>query len=47
MPHRPRLVLPDLPPYLIEHGNDRQARFIAGEDYRPYLDWLARHAFGN
>jgi putative transposase len=29
---------------LIQRGNNRQACFLADEDYRFYLDWLAEHA---
>jgi len=44
MPRRPRLSLPNTPLHLIQRGNNRQACFIADEDYRFYLDWLAEYA---
>ncbi len=44
MPRRPRLSLPNIPLHLIQRGNNRQACFIADEDYRFYLDWLAEYA---
>ena len=40
MPRRARLMLPDIPLHLIQRGNNRQACFIAEDDYRFYLDWL-------
>ena len=44
MPRRPRLSLPNTPLHLIQRGNNRQACFIADEDYRFYLEWLAEYA---
>ncbi|MCE9568451.1 MAG: transposase [Rhodocyclales bacterium] len=44
MPRRARLALPGVPFHLIQRGNNRQACFLADEDYRFYLDWLAEHA---
>lgn len=44
MPRRPRMVLPHIPLHLIQRGNDRQACFVADEDYRFYLDWLQEYA---
>jgi len=44
MPRRARLALPNVPLHLIQRGNNRQACFIADEDYRCYLDWLAEYA---
>ena len=44
MPRRPRLVLPHIPLHLIQRGNNRQVCFVADEDYRFYLDWLAEYA---
>jgi putative transposase len=46
MSRRPRVVLPNIPLHLIQRGNNRQACFIADEDYRLYLDWLAEYASG-
>lgn len=46
MPRRPRLTLPNVPLHLIQRGNNRQACFIADEDYRFYLDWLAECSSG-
>jgi len=44
MPRRPRLTLPNVPLHLIQRGNNRQACFVADEDYRNYLDWLREYA---
>lgn len=44
MPRRPRLVLPDVPMHVIQRGNNRQACFVATEDYLRYLDWLGEYA---
>lgn len=44
MPRRARLALPNVPLHLIQRGNNRQACFVAEEDYRVYLDWLAEDA---
>lgn len=44
MPRRPRLTLPNVPQHLIQRGNNRQVCFVADEDFRFYLDWLAEYA---
>lgn len=44
MPRRPRLALPNVPQHLIQRGNNRQACFVADEDFRFYLDWLGEYA---
>lgn len=44
MPRRPRVMLPNVPVHVIQRGNNRQACFIADEDYRFYLDWLKEYA---
>lgn len=44
MPRRPRVTLPNVPLHVIQRGNNRQACFIADEDYRFYLDWLKEYA---
>ncbi|KRW66618.1 transposase [Pseudomonas sp. TTU2014-105ASC] len=44
MPRRPRLVLPNVPLHLIQRGNNRQACFVADEDFAFYLDWLHEYA---
>lgn len=44
MPRRPRLTLPNVPLHLIQRGNNRQVCFVAAEDYRFYLDWLADYS---
>jgi len=44
MPRRARICLPNVPQHLIQRGNNRQACFVADEDYRCYLDWLAEYA---
>lgn len=42
VPRRPRICLPNVPLHIIQRGNNRQACFFADEDYRFYLDKLAR-----
>ncbi len=44
MPRRPRVTLPNTPLHIIQRGNNRQACFIAEEDYCFYLDWLKEYA---
>lgn len=44
MPRRPRVTLPNVPLHIIQRGNNRQACFIADEDYSFYLDWLKEYA---
>ena len=40
MPRRARLRVADLPPHLIQRGNNRSACFYADEDYVLYLHHL-------
>lgn len=40
MPRRSRINVADVPQHIIQRGNNRQATFFAGEDYRFYLDHL-------
>jgi putative transposase len=44
MPRRPRLVLPHVPPHLIQRGNNRIACFYADEEDANCLDWLNEYA---
>jgi len=44
MPRRPRVTLPNVPLHVIQRGNNRQACFVAEEDYSFYLDWLNEYA---
>lgn len=44
MPRRPRLMLPGVPVHIIQRGNNRQACFVADEDYGAYLNWLEEYA---
>ena len=44
MPRRPRITLPGVPLHLIQRGNNRQACFLADDDYRAYLNWLEEYA---
>lgn len=44
MHRRARLSLSHVPLHIIQRCNNRQSRFFADEDYRFYLDWLAKHA---
>ena len=41
MPRLARLRVAGLPVHIIQRGNNRQACFFAGEDYRFFLDCLA------
>ena len=38
MPRQPRYGLVGIPQHVMQRGNNRQATFFAGEDYRHYLD---------
>lgn len=42
MPRKPRLYLPDIPAHIVQRGNNREPCFFAEDDYRFYLDRLAR-----
>lgn len=44
MPRRSRLLMPGVPLHVIQRGNNRQACFVADEDYRFYLEWLSEYA---
>ena len=44
MPRRPRLILANTPLHIIQRGNNRQACFFTGSDYRIYLEWLEEYA---
>ncbi|EKD38271.1 MAG: putative transposase [uncultured bacterium] len=44
MPRRPRITIPGIPVHLIQRGNNRQACFYAGEDYRNFLELLKESA---
>lgn len=44
MPRRRRITIPGVPVHLIQRGNNRQACFYAGEDYRNFLEWLKEYA---
>ncbi len=44
MARRPRLMLPGVPLYLIQRGNNRQVCFVADEDFRFFLDWLQEYS---
>lgn len=44
MPRRPRLQLPGVPLHIIQRGNNRQACFVADQDYQFYLEWLHEYA---
>ncbi len=37
-------MLPNVPVHLIQRGNNRQACFVADEDFQVYLDWLDEFA---
>lgn len=40
MPRLPRFNLPGVPQHIIQRGNNRQACFFTGDDYRFYLECL-------
>ena len=44
MPRRQRLQVAGLPVHIIQRGNNRQACFVADDDYVYFLDHLARIA---
>ncbi|MFB9241523.1 transposase [Massilia antarctica] len=44
MARLPRLVLPNQPHHIIQHGNDRQLIFRESEDYQRFLGWLKESA---
>ena len=44
MPRRTRLCPPGIPQHIIQRGNNRQACFVAPEDYAAYAHWLREHA---
>lgn len=44
MPRKPRLQAAGLPVHIIQRGNNRQACFFAEEDYRFFLEHLAKLA---
>ncbi len=44
MPRRPRVIIPGIPLHIIQRGNNRQACFLADEDYQSYLDWLTEYS---
>lgn len=44
MPRRSRLLMPGVPLHVVQRGNNRQACFVADEDYRIYLKWLGEYA---
>jgi putative transposase len=41
MPRRPRVHLDAQPLHIVQRGHNRQACFLAEEDYHTYLHWLA------
>ena len=44
MPRKPRLQAAGLPVHIIQRGNNRQSCFFAEDDYRFFLDHLAKLA---
>jgi putative transposase len=40
MPRRPRVHLDGVPLHIVQRGRNRQACFLAEEDYHTYLHWL-------
>ena len=42
MPRKARMYLPDVPAYIVQRGNNRNACFFAEQDYAYYLEVLAQ-----
>jgi len=40
MPRRPRIHLDGVPLHIVQRGHNREACFLAEEDYHAYLHWL-------
>lgn len=40
MPRSPRIHLPGLPLHIVQRGHNRDACFLAEEDYFAYREWL-------
>jgi len=40
MPRRPRIHLDGVPLHIVQRGHNREACFLAEEDYHTYLHWL-------
>jgi len=40
MPCRPRVHLDGVPLHIVQRGHNREACFLAEEDYHTYLHWL-------
>ena len=43
MSRLPRVVVPDLPHHVTQRGNGRAQTFFCDDDYRFYLNLLAKH----
>ena len=41
MPRRPRIQLDNVPLHIVQRGHNREACFLAEDDYQSYLHWLA------
>jgi len=44
MPRLPRISPPEIPIHIIQRGNNRQACFVADEDYWAYVEWLKEYS---
>jgi putative transposase len=44
MPHKSRFHVAGIPVHVVQRGNNRQAVFGDGQDYRAYLGWLKEGA---
>ena len=42
MPRRPRIKLAGIPQHIVQRGINREACFLADEDYHCYLHWLTK-----
>lgn len=43
MPRRARVSLAGVPHHIIQRGNNRSVCFFTDDDYRFYLEWLAKY----
>lgn len=44
MARQPRLIVPNLPHYIHQNGNNKQQVFLEAEDYQYFLRWLDESA---
>jgi putative transposase len=44
MARLPRIELSNIPQYIIQRGNNRQACFTSEKDFSTYLNWLEEYS---